>query len=129
MSVEWKDSYKIGDPEVDAQHQHLFELINELAAVDSMHDLRPLVMQIYKATREHFELEEALMRRVNYPDIDAHIAHHAKLLGRLNLLSMDVGKGHMSRPAISSLMNEWALCHVTEDDALLSRYLASSPDK
>ena len=129
MSVEWKDSYKIGDAEVDAQHQHLFELINELVAVDSMHDLRPLVMQIYKYTREHFELEEALMRRVNFPGIDAHIEHHAKLLDRLNLLSMDVGKGHMSRPAISSLMNDWALRHVTEDDALLSGYLASSPGK
>ncbi len=129
MSVEWKDSYKVGDPEVDAQHQHLFELINELVAVDSLRDLRPLVMQLYKFTREHFDLEEALMRRVNYPDIDTHVDHHDKLLARLSLLSMDVGKGHMSKSAIAALMNDWALRHVTQDDALLSGYMASSPMK
>jgi hemerythrin len=125
MSIEWKDSYKIGDAEVDAQHQYLFELTNELMAVDSMKDLRALMMLLYKHTREHFEHEEALMRKVAYPEVDEHVQHHNKLLDRLNLLSMDVGKGHMSKPAIEALMTEWALRHVTHDDAQFSQFLAS----
>ncbi len=28
MGIEWKDSYRIGDPEIDAQHQEWFGKIN-----------------------------------------------------------------------------------------------------
>ncbi len=129
MTIEWKDSYKIGNAEIDKQHEYLFELTNKMTAVDSMTALRPLIMLLFKHTREHFELEEALMRKHNMPDLDAHVDNHNKLLNRLSLLSMDVGKGHMNKRAIAELMADWALNHVTNDDAKISAYLLSSPSE
>ena len=126
MSLEWKDSYKIGNAEIDGQHKYLFELTNELLAVDSMRDLRGLVMLLYKHTREHFAQEEALMVKVGFPGIAAHAEKHNKLLSRLNDLSMDVGKGHMNKAAIAALMSDWVVLHVTQDDAQLASYVAAS---
>ena len=92
-----------------------------------MTSLRPLIMLLFKHTREHFELEEALMRKHNMPDVEVHVEGHNKLLNRLSLLSMDVGKGHMNKRAIAELMSDWALNHVTKDDAKIAEYLLASP--
>jgi len=129
MTILWDDSYRMGNDAMDAQHKHLFLVINELAAIDNLRELRPLILQLYKYTREHFEDEEALMRRVGFPNVEEHTEHHNQLLSRLSLLSMDVGKGHMSRSAIQAVMSNWATLHVLNDDAQLAGYLASHPDK
>ena len=127
MSIEWKDSYKIGDPEVDQQHQYLFELTNEFIAADSLGAMRGLMIQLYKHTREHFEREEDLMRQVNFPDLARHQDHHNQLLRRLSELSMDVGKGYMNKPAIVGLMTEWATKHIPQEDALVVAFMRPKP--
>ncbi len=123
MSIDWKDSYKIGDPEVDQQHQYLFELTNEFIAADSLSQMRSLMILLYKHTREHFEKEEQLMRDVNFPDLAIHQEHHNKLLSRLSELSMDVGKGFMNKPAIVGLMTDWATKHIPLEDALVVAFM------
>ena len=125
MSLEWKDSYKIGDPEVDQQHQYLFELTNEFMKADSLSALRSLLMSLYKHTREHFEKEEALMRRIGFPELAAHLEIHNQLLRRLNELSMDVGKGYMNKPAINAFMNEWANKHVLVEDIKIAAFMTA----
>lgn len=127
MTILWDDSYRMGNDDMDAQHKHLFLVINELVAIDNLRELRPLILQLYKYTREHFEAEETLMREVGYPQAEDHIEHHNQLLSRLSLLSMDVGKGHMSRAAIQAVMSDWATLHVRNDDAKLAVFLATLP--
>ncbi len=125
MSLEWKDCYKIGDPDIDQQHQYLFELTNEFMAVDGLSNLRSLLMLLYKHTREHFEKEEEFMRNIGFPELEVHQQHHNNLLRRLSELSMDVGKGYMNKPAINAMMNDWASKHVLVDDAKIAEFMAS----
>lgn len=123
MKIEWNESYLIGEPDIDRQHQHLFELTNQLIANNDPETLRQLVMQLYKHTREHFELEEALMRILKVPDYKVHIEYHNQLLDRLNLISADIGKGQDHKAELVGLMTRWALDHIPESDALLTRYI------
>lgn len=125
MGVEWLESYRIGDAAVDAMQEKLFALTNTFLASDDLTVLRPVIVSLCKQARAQFELEEALMRRTNYPDLEAHVAQHQTLLDRLIGRSMDVGKGYMNKPAIAALMQDWALRHVPEDDAKLGQFLAS----
>ena len=126
MSVEWLENYKIGDAAVDAMQQKLFALTNEFLASEDLTVLRPVIVALCKQAKVQFELEEALMRQLNYPDMAAHVAQHQKLLDRLIGRSMDVGKGHMNKPAIAALMQDWATVHVPGPDAQLGQFLASS---
>ncbi|GAB4404968.1 MAG: bacteriohemerythrin [Rhodoferax sp.] len=126
MKIEWTQGLELGDADIDKQHQELFSLINEIIAVDSMRDLRGLIMLLYKHIREHFAAEEALMARIEFPDLDHHTENHNRLLSRLNELSMDVGKGYMNKPAIVELMKDWALNHVSKDDQAIRRYMRAS---
>jgi len=125
MAVEWLESYKIGDASVDAMREKLFELTNTFLASDDLTVLRSTIVSLCKQARVQFELEEALMRRTNYPDLAAHAAQHQMLLDRLIGRSMDVGKGYMNKPAIAALMQDWAVRHVPEEDAKLGLFLAS----
>jgi hemerythrin len=123
MGIEWNEAYTIGHAETDAQHQHLFEMINALDAANDVPSLRKVLMQLYKHTREHFELEEALMRKVRFPDTLAHTQSHNNLLARLNALSQDVGQGKVDKLAINKLMTDWAMGHVVVDDAKIAAFI------
>ena len=126
MTVEWQTSYKIGDAEVDAMQEKLFALTNAFLASDDLTVLRSAIVSLCKQARAQFELEEALMRRLGFAELEAHRAQHQTLLDRLIGRSMDVGKGYMNKPAIAALMRDWCERHVPEEDAKLGRFLASS---
>jgi hemerythrin-like metal-binding protein len=98
-------------------------MINALDAANDVPSLRKVLMQLYKHTREHFELEEALMRKVRFPDTLAHTQSHNNLLARLNALSQDVGQGKVDKLAINKLMTDWAMGHVVVDDAKIAAFI------
>lgn len=123
MTIEWNDSYKLGDDKVDAQHQQLFELASKLLAADDVATVKGLAQELYKHTRIHFEDEEGLMRQHGYPGLAAHIESHNQLLGRLNTLSQDIGKGKLDKPALDTLMADWAMFHIPLEDARFEAYL------
>jgi hemerythrin len=125
MSIEWQDAYKVGYADIDAQHQHLFDLTNDLMAAEDLPTLRWLIMQLYKHTREHFELEEGLMRKLNYPGASAHTGYHDSLLIRLNALSQQVGQGEFNKPVVEKLMTDWALRHIPNDDSVFANFMAT----
>jgi hemerythrin-like metal-binding protein len=125
MRIEWNESYLIGEPDIDRQHQHLFELTNQVIANDNIETLRQLVMQLFKHTREHFELEEALMRILKVPDCKVHTEYHNQLLDRLNVISAGIGKGQDYKAELVELMTGWALHHIPESDAVLAGYIRS----
>jgi len=127
MVVEWSEQYKTGDAALDSVQQQLFELTNSFLASDDLMVLRPIIVALCKQMRAHFDLEETLMRRVNFPGLAQHIEQHQMLLTRLMGRSMDVGKGHMNKPAITALLQEWATRHVPEEDAALAALLAVGP--
>ncbi len=124
MSIEWKESFKIGHLHIDEHHQRLFELTNALMAADDIATVRGLLMQLYKHTREHFEVEEALMRKLDFPDISAHTDSHNRLLARLNEVSQEIGQGRMDKSTVDQLMSDWSLRHILHDDAQLTAFIA-----
>ncbi len=125
MHIEWSDSYITGDDAEDAQHRHLFQLANQLVTADSIDAIKPLAMQLYRHTREHFELEEAHMSQANFPELPTHAESHNRLLGRLNAISEGIGLGKVDKTALAKLMTDWALFHIPHDDARFATFLAS----
>ncbi len=124
MSIEWLESYKIGNAEIDASQQALFVLANQIAESEDWMTLRPMIVALFKQMQSQFDLEEALMAKVAFPGAQAHALDHQNLLTRLRDRSMDVGKGHMNKKAIVGVMTDWAHRHVPNQDAEVAQYLA-----
>lgn len=119
----WNDQYKIGHSTVDAQHEHLFRLANQIVEADNEEALTHLLMQLYQHTREHFSAEEDLMKQIDYPDYERHIEQHNQMLDRLIEISKTVPNKHWDAIELKIFMTDWILVHILEEDMPLGDYL------
>ena len=72
--IEWKESFSVGNAEIDRQHRKLIAILNR--AHDTMmtgkyEDLSTLgteaVGELIAYGKEHFAFEEAYMRQIGFP--------------------------------------------------------------
>ena len=125
MKLDWKDAYKLGDAEIDTQHQQLFAMANEFLEAEGKEALTLCAMKLYKHTREHFTQEEALMRRLQVPRLDAHVEWHNNMITRLNAISLSIQSDTVREQDLINLMTEWAERHIVVQDAELAQHIAN----
>ena len=123
MSFEWKDSYKIGNAELDAQHQHFFQLAQLFLEAQGKIALTHCAMELYKHTRVHFNYEEKLMRRLNYSGMQAHVDWHNAMIGRLNAISVSIQQDTLNPADLLEVIKDWALNHIPIHDAAFVDYM------
>ena len=124
MSIEWKDVYKIGHPEIDRQHEQLFERVNDFLTATDKASLSISAMEMYRYTRNHFGHEEDLMREVSYPATATHIEQHNQLISRLNEVSKDIAQGALNIKDLQVFLSDWLLVHIRVYDTKLANYVA-----
>jgi hemerythrin len=123
MTIEWNDSFCIGDVEINQQHQYLFSLINRFLTAGTKQEQTLCVIHLFKYTREHFAYEEDLMRKVRFPEYEAHVMMHDRLVSRLGELSQHIVNDTLDIQELEGFIREWALGHIPKADARLARYL------
>ena len=82
--LEWTDELSVCIPEIDAEHQHFIQLINELneaiiARID-LTEIKKLMQAILDDAVAHFAHEEALFKEWGYPAAEEHANKHAQIL-------------------------------------------------
>lgn len=126
--VEWKESYALGIPEIDAEHRELIELINEAWAMrDTAQDragTEAFLGEIHARIAAHFALEEQAMRETRYPEYTAHKDDHERLLDEIVILIDASHDGvELHREAFSATLENWFAGHFRTFDARLHRAL------
>jgi len=123
MLIEWGDSHKVGNAEMDEQHQELFVRVNRfLEAADTISQTKCLI-DLFKFTRLHFSHEEDLMRRVHYPEISAHLEEHGELLDRLSAFADSVANRTFVKEVWGSFLADWLISHIESADTKLADYV------
>ncbi len=84
MRFGWTPSMSVGNDELDNDHKHLAEIINEIYAPSlsdrSLRELLVTVLQkLINYTETHFRREEAFLEQRGYPYLAEHKAAHAGL--------------------------------------------------
>jgi hemerythrin len=126
MQFVWQDEYRVGDAQLDQQHQHLFELGNRiLAATDFDAALQSCLVELYAHTRTHFQAEEAKMREHGDPRFEAHRDQHDQLLTRLTELSAQLHSEPQALAVLKTFIAEWVMGHIVQQD-LQHRTLSGS---
>ena len=128
MQVEWKDSYLIGESNLDAQHQRLFVLVNQFLQAKDKGERTHCAMQLYTHTREHFAYEERLMRACDFPSLRLHTYAHLQMLSDLNTVSNHIQDGTLEPEELVKLLGNWALVHIPVHDAQLAAYLRAKKE-
>ncbi len=132
LFLEWLDDWCLGVDAIDRQHEHLVGILNTLAesiaptkpAAEDKVDVFSLVMQLLEMTRQHFRLEEAVMRDHDYPNLMEHHREHVMLLAELQAFIRDVEEGvrQFDYEALVSLKH-WLINHVIDSDKAFAEYL------
>ena len=123
MTFKWRDSYSVHNTEIDAEHQHLFSLINHFSEARDTITKTESSLRLIQYTREHFAHEESLMREIAYPAIAAHVEQHSHLLDRMLDLGDQVSKDLIHSSELKTALASWLVGHIVTFDATLFTYV------
>jgi hemerythrin len=88
--TEWDDDYKIGQSEIDSQHEEIFKLALKVSKLSrdpvELGRLRVAFIEFGNALKEHFAYEEELLANIGHPTLDAHRAEHAAMVTELDFI-------------------------------------------
>jgi hemerythrin len=131
MSIaKWDDSYRTGQAFIDRQHQELFRMVNELHDAIVSHTekalIAPTLEKLITYTVQHFSAEEALMAKVQYPDLFVHRRKHQDLTKRAKEIQEEYRSGRLVLSiTLSSFLADWLRHHIKEDDMALVKFVRS----
>jgi hemerythrin len=128
--VEWSNELSVGIEEIDAQHQVLVDLLNQVhEAIQQRQGIevaRDIIQRLDEYTRVHFAVEESLMRILHYPEYERHREEHDRLIEQLNGFhdKLDAGKGSLNFE-LAHFLKSWLTKHIMEvDKRYVSHFLA-----
>ena len=129
--VTWSDDFLVGNSIIDAQHRELVNITNEFYAGVKMGGLvaKAYFLQTIKGAvnyvRTHFQEEEALMRKIEYPQYEAHKKQHENFVAEVTQQIKTFEKEDNPNPAgfVKYLM-DWILNHIAQSDKKYTPYLS-----
>ena len=121
----WKEAYNTGLPEIDAQHQRLFELGSEIFSLvnakdgaDHYDEIIAILDDLREYTIYHFDFEEKYQQSIGYENFEEHKELHDKLIDKLtNIETEDIDsmQGHVMIQLLDFIAN-WIGNHILKED-------------
>jgi hemerythrin len=127
--IEWQESFRIGIPSVDYEHQELIALLNELynglTSERAEFEIVEFLGEVFKRISAHFALEERLMQEGGYDRYEAHKSKHEELLDEIREIMdlYEVGAYENSLEDLGGRMEIWFSVHFQGHDARLHEKL------
>lgn len=126
--IAWSDELLTGDPQIDWEHRQLVEmlgLLSDPARADDPDYKRVCLDNLLAHVCSHFDHEEQIMRRVDYPELSAHREAHVCLLEQFNrfLALLDGDAESAPEERIMPFVGRWLLDHIRGDDRRLGTFL------
>lgn len=117
----WLEKYSVGIPQIDAQHQGLIRLINDLHAAMAAGQGKQVVGKILddlvRYTEVHFRSEEDFMRQKAYSKLVAHQAIHKTLTAQVVDLRQKYASGKlMLTLEVMQFLKSWLADHIMGHD-------------
>lgn len=130
--IEWNDGMSVGISEIDVDHKRFISLINEFnrAIVDRMDlsEIKKRLQLILDDAERHFDHEERLFKKWEYPDADNHANKHAQIIKALHatmekFMSYDLMSGWI---AAGQAVKDILITHILAEDMKYAEYYRNS---
>lgn len=119
LYIVWTDKNKLNIPIIDEQHRGIVSIINSLhyfirQGMD-FQALLPTIIIMEQFSIIHFESEEMLLKKYEYPDYDNHCMLHTEL--RENIKAIKAQTFIKKDPdAVISFLKDWWIHHTNVED-------------
>ena len=124
----WSQACTVGIRAMDDQHGVLLDALNELrlalARGGDWDAVQQLQGRLIRLTRQHFESEERLLLRYEFPGLKDHRAEHQRLLGLLEQYATRLDR-HVtgSMRDACEFLRDWFTTHIENVDRLYGPWL------
>ena len=125
----WDERLATGDPNIDAQHIELHDLVLELGMLtDSDLDrvrLGEVLFDILAYSSTHFADEEALMKRIGFPGLERQKTLHQEFRRRIVEMAtrFSAGDETLTLDHVQRELQDWLIGHVWEEDLRFAAYI------
>jgi hemerythrin len=117
--VEWRDGFKIGIAQVDAEHRHLFTLVKSLSAANIDDTLGELLDYVVT----HFTHEQEAMESSGFPDFRQHLGLHEQFSAQVaDFLSASSEWDEERVQELRKFLNKWLVGHILTHDLRFGRW-------
>ena len=125
----WREAYSVHIPQIDAQHQQLIGLINDLHAAMLQGNGKPALARIFgelvRYTDSHFAYEETMLRQRGYAGLAAHSAEHRRLKQQVVDLQVQFQQGKLLLTMqVMQFLKEWLANHILTRDMQYAKDMA-----
>ncbi|MFT3739227.1 MAG: bacteriohemerythrin [Breznakibacter sp.] len=126
----WTSDLSVGNHLIDSEHQHLFELLEQFYAGMKGQvapiDLLSLTKGLIEYAEKHFADEEAYMKKINYPDMERHVALHRAFIGQVNeFYGKMQSKKLVLTLEVTNFVKEWLVAHIKGEDTKIIKHSRS----
>ncbi|HWI54785.1 MAG TPA: bacteriohemerythrin [Desulfobacteria bacterium] len=117
----WDEKYSVGVKEIDAQHQKLIDLVNQLHEAMKQGKGKDIMSQVLQTlinyTATHFGTEEKYMTAFNYPQFSLHKMEHEKFVKKVLDFQKDYNSGKLALTIdIMNFLKDWLVSHIQGTD-------------
>ena len=127
--ITWCADFNVGHDVLNQQHMRLALLNNELADAVEMKGrdgdvyFHEILNEISELARAHFSLEETLLARYGYPDLEQHKEMHFEFQCRLIDIVSTATFGSVDKHALQRFLGEWWNDHILTEDRKYADFL------
>lgn len=117
--MQWTDDLDTGIQVIDDQHKRIVQYINELdhaSRTGDINEVREVINGLVDYTITHFEFEEELQRKAEYPYLKAHQRVHEIFIRKISSLHERFDKGENVASELLSMLKVWLSSHIKGDD-------------
>lgn len=119
--INWDDSFDVKVRAMNAQHQKLLMLINELHEAMSAGKGRTIIAKVldelFNYTETHFSDEEKILEKNLYPELPIQRKEHAYFVNKISELKQQNESGSLAVTfEASKFLKDWLLNHIMVED-------------
>lgn len=124
----WQNEFSVGIPSIDAQHQNLVRMLNDLfqasQSAQNQEAVGQVLRELVKYSVAHFATEERLMRDHAFPGYGEHRNIHEKMKAKVSSLVQDyqAGKAQIGQE-VTQFLKDWLTKHIQQTDMKYSQFL------
>lgn len=125
MLPKWEERFSLHHELIDAQHQKLFALAQEVYILPkhaSKTQIKVLFVEFFNYMAIHFEDEEAYMESINYPKIQEHRNKHEAIINEMTRILRTSPNIEKIRLSLLTQVKNWLIEHILGDDLAIEKW-------
>ena len=123
----WDESFSTGIELIDEQHQRLMAMIAELDQAEGEGTggllISYVLQELMRYVVTHFEDEEQLMMRHDFPGLTSHRQEHDFYVERLKHIQESYHDGDTLTRQTLDFLKDWISCHIKGTDQIYAAFI------